>query len=574
MSKFLYPIYKLNIESYKKWWLYHKKAGGSGILSEILQGFSFNLENTLNRKFKLFEIEGNSVQDGSPSPDNEVPIYSAGDNENLFDIGTSIDDYYHNNVITELKEKEIRIKVAASGLTYSYRLQNFAEKKQYAISAKASNQYGRIFIRLRNNEDTAWLTSNDVSIKGWSYNSTYTGWYKDFNSTSINTIIEIPECLYWQFGFGFSSIEAYVGTIQTISNIKIEQGNKASGYSPYEMGSINQKINNKNWFNKNGNFKTYNATVTPIDTGIKVENNDGGTYRSVWCEIGKDELLGKTLTIQTSISTYNGAIPRIIVVFNNETAQYIVQIKTITDTTEGTLVNIPNSFPENADRVSLIFYCSFTSATPKGSYVEYKDLQVELGTTATPYVEHKEQDYSIFVQQPFRSTKDKTIKDKFVIKSDGKIYERHYISRKIFDGTEYWTISTDQGGHSRFDFRIADAVLGSITNNPIQSNRFRTNFAVEDNSIFLSGVEPMISIICDEFRTLDGFKTMLAEKYANGNPVYADYLRKTPLDLPCTPEQIQQLENKPSTYKDFTIIQSEDETSAHLKIQYWKEVQS
>ena len=96
MSKFLYSIYKLNIESYKKWWLYHKKAGGSGILSEILQGFSFNLENTLNRKFKLFEIEGNSVQDGSPSPDNEVPILSAGDNENLFDGETITFNAYDN----------------------------------------------------------------------------------------------------------------------------------------------------------------------------------------------------------------------------------------------------------------------------------------------------------------------------------------------------------------------------------------------------------------------------------------------------------------------------------------------
>lgn len=83
MSKFLYPIYKLKTKSYIKWWLYHKKAGGSGVLSEILEGFSFNLENTLNRKFKLFEIEGNSVQDGSPSPDNEVPILSSGDNGSI-----------------------------------------------------------------------------------------------------------------------------------------------------------------------------------------------------------------------------------------------------------------------------------------------------------------------------------------------------------------------------------------------------------------------------------------------------------------------------------------------------------
>ena len=91
MSKFLYPIYKLKTKSYIKWWLYHKKAGGSGILSEILEGFSFNLENTLNRKFKLFEIECNSVQDGTPSPDNEVPILSSGDNGSINEKITNSD---------------------------------------------------------------------------------------------------------------------------------------------------------------------------------------------------------------------------------------------------------------------------------------------------------------------------------------------------------------------------------------------------------------------------------------------------------------------------------------------------
>lgn len=279
MSKFLYPIYKLKTKSYIKWWLYHKKAGGSGVLSEILEGFSFNLENTLNRKFNLFEIQGNSVQDGSPSPDNEVPILSSGDN-----------------------------------------------------------------------------------------------------------------------------------------------------------GSINEKIT-------------------------------------------------------------------------------------------------------NAD-----------------------------GT--------EEQKYSIFVQQPMRSIGD--VRDCFV-KKDGNWYERHYISKVILDGTEPWSLR-----NNCFTFNISDI---KPTPNYADRNQLITisNYYIGQVSGYRGAVNdlhvckaidtgnPRQVAIKDTSKTLAEFKAWLAEKYANGNPVYIDYILENTTDLPCTPEQIEALENLPSTYKDFTIIQSEDETPAHLKIQYYKE---
>lgn len=273
MSKFLYPIYILKTKSYIKWWLYHKKAGGSGILSEILEGFSFNLENTLNRKFKLFEIEGNSVQDGSPSPDNEVPILSSGDN-----------------------------------------------------------------------------------------------------------------------------------------------------------GSINEKIT-------------------------------------------------------------------------------------------------------NAD-----------------------------GT--------EEQDYSIFVQQPFRSIGD--VRDCFV-KKNGTLYERHYISRVIFDGTEEWGQNGSTASTGQYVIATTNKKYGILN---LLSNSFVTKQTSTENSIAGRAINRNIYITIDlsivEF-SVAKFKAYLAEKYASGNPVYVDYELETPLDLPCTSEQIQQLENLPSTYKDYTYITSEDETPAHLQIQYYKE---
>lgn len=276
MSKFLYPIYKLKTKSYIKWWLYHKKADGSGILSEILQGFSFNLENTLNRKFNLFEIQGNSVQDGSPSLETQVPILRAGDN-----------------------------------------------------------------------------------------------------------------------------------------------------------GSINEKI-------------------------------------------------------------------------------------------------------KNAD-----------------------------GT--------QEQDYSIFVQQPFRSNKDKTIKDKFVVKSDNKKYERHYIGEVVLNGTEEIYLYNDNGNRAVFYINVSD--LYDYTNSSetpeLLSNRFRPvsqTATWEPGEIACRIGGRSIFFIFKTGTTVDDFKNWLST-----HNVVVQYLLAEPLDLPCTPEQVEQLENKPSTYKDFTIIQSEDETPAYLKIQYYKE---
>lgn len=139
MSKFLYPIYKLKTKSYIKWWLYHKKAGGSGVLSEILEGFSFNLENTLNRKFNLFEIEGNSVQDGTPSPDNEVPIKSAGDNGSINEkiqtrnLWSSVweQGYINANGVNENNSDLIRTK------DYIY----FEPEQHYAIKRSIFNNY-------------------------------------------------------------------------------------------------------------------------------------------------------------------------------------------------------------------------------------------------------------------------------------------------------------------------------------------------------------------------------------------------------------------------------------------------
>ncbi len=53
-------------------------------------------------------------------------------------------------------------------------------------------------------------------------------------------------------------------------------------------------------------------------------------------------------------------------------------------------------------------------------------LQLEEGDTATDYIEHQEQNYTVPVQKPFRAIGD--VRDRFV-KQDGKRYEEHKIKR-------------------------------------------------------------------------------------------------------------------------------------------------
>ena len=392
MSKFLYPIYKLKTKSYIKWWLYHKKAGGSGVLSEILEGFSFNLENTLNRKFKLFEIEGNSVQDGTPSPDNEVPIESAGDN-----------------------------------------------------------------------------------------------------------------------------------------------------------GSITEKILNKNW------------NTSPLQDGSLTNGLPDTNYET--CRT-KDFIDIKPST--NYAFSINGTLNRVVVSMYDKDKNFIA-----TDGAGG-YASSNGLFTTYANA----YYIKYRAYNADKQLFLNGNIQIEQGSTATPYVPHEEQDYSIFVQQPMRSIGD--VRDCFV-KVDGKLYERHYIGEKILNGTENWLKYS-----GNMYLYIEDFILSEGQNNYVPTNYLSDYFT--RNSLTNAIANPNASYLIQNvwgdrnkqkgvaIRVNDTFSDVATLKtWLTSHNTKLQYVLAEPLDLPCTEEQIQQLENLPSTYKDYTIIQSEDETPAHLKIQYYKE---
>lgn len=103
MSKYLYPIYKLKTKSYIRWWLYNYLGKFNNyVLSEILTGTSFYLEDSTDRKFKIFDIIGRSVQDGDPTPENPVPIKNTGDNGFVNEKVSNSDGTQEQNILFPL----------------------------------------------------------------------------------------------------------------------------------------------------------------------------------------------------------------------------------------------------------------------------------------------------------------------------------------------------------------------------------------------------------------------------------------------------------------------------------------
>lgn len=85
MSNYKYAIKKLPIKSWIKYWLWRNRTGGTKYkfaLSDVKEDSNFYLENTIKRKFNTFELFGKTTQDGTPTPENPIPIINLTGNIN------------------------------------------------------------------------------------------------------------------------------------------------------------------------------------------------------------------------------------------------------------------------------------------------------------------------------------------------------------------------------------------------------------------------------------------------------------------------------------------------------------
>ena len=483
------------------------------------QGTEVTLENTIAAQFTKFDVEGNSVQDGTPSPDNEVPIYNAGDNENLFDKD-NVDWFRNNNSsfidITNNSPSRIR--------TSSFAIEG---GETYTVSGMPQ---GIIFNTVRCYSEYGGNRTNEISSNPFTLPNTTKYIHLLFNGENLTD----------------ESI-----TLMKNANIKLEQGTVATPYSPYGMGSINEYIRPKQLFN----IKTVSNGYLDPNTGVVVPNT--GWKTSDFIKIYK--LIKITFSWVSNNSYF-----QVNMCYYDKNKNFISGVSQA----GGDKYKHTFTVPENA------YYCKLSySVNVSETSVTREKIQLEEGTANTDYEEYKEpQTYTIPVQAPFRSIGD--VRDCFVKKSDGW-YERHYIKEFIADGDNFscgymfpsgWFNLFEKNMDNnyieiRYCKKTANNVVGNVMCNKLIAETVAKMSRPWSKKGISLNVNGSIGMKFDDATeetntwTKESINSYLAE-----NPFTIQAELENPTDIPCTETQIQQLENIPSTYKDFTYVTSEDET--------------
>lgn len=346
---------------------------------------------------------------------------------------------------------------------------------------------------------------------------------------------------------------------------------KATEYEPYgvspspdypseveccgDNGSINEVICNKNLavIEKGGI-----ATATGLDMAAS------NYYKSNFIQV----LNNKTFT-----GSYNtNASSKQVVMFEYDKDKNFLRFSNTNSSSHTATVG---------DDTKYIRYRFLTEPNIKPTQV-----QIEEGSIATPYQEHKSQTYTIPTQQPFRSVGN--TRDTF-IKKNNKWYERHYSSRYIFTGKENFGKASEGNlytllnliKYSLKDFNIYCNFFKGISNPSIVNISSAYN-NLKDNEVALrqftdTSSSYYIYFRVEKYTSIDDFKSFLTSQYNAGTPVYIDYILETPLDIECTEEQnkiLNQIEKEVKTYKNVTHMYSTDKISSYKEVTYKQDLET
>ena len=501
-------IMKLNIPIWIKYWL-SKHKNASYILSEILTGTEFFLQDSAPKKFKIFDIIGRTTQESTTG-------------KNLWNG----DNIYLNQTYTQ---------------NSSIRLGYFeGEAGTYTISLTEKLP----------NESYLYVGANGSIVPRMDKKATFTL----AESGRYVVCIVIRAGTYTNF----------------VSNIQIEQGSTATDYEPYtggepapnpiypyaikntgDNGSVNEKIQNENLFDKD-NPNLLNAYFTG-GNGVITENSANRIFY-LKCKANTSYTITKAKTNyftlgNTSVLPANG-----IEVTNRN-------INAPTGNYDGTNV----TFTYTTDLTAQYIVCRFYQ-TSVDTAISLEDvlasIQLEEGSTATSYVPHSEQNISFPLAQGQKLYQDEELKE------NGK---DDIWGEKILNGTEDWQYvngqfviyGTNYLKYSDGGKCYSSHFIGSAIDNLINVN---LHMWIGNNTFILCQYDDITSL--EDWKTFLAEQyangTPVTVVYKKAEPTITPY---TEGQQQYYDEHIKPLR----TYKNITHISSEDETPANLRIQYYKE---
>ena len=428
-----------------------------------------------------------------PSLDYPSEVKAVGDNVNIFP-----DDLYNyfssnQNAIKELNGKEFKITTIA-------------------------NRYSGIY--LNSNNDFYKDLTNKIKEKIVTYSfdvKADSDIQLLFGTTGYKTIRNVNN--NWQRlqvtyeknepGIYFYNSSATVTTFY-IRNIKLIFGEGDNSYSPHGQGSVEVKKINKNLLPQ--------VEIGDINTTTGQDVISSNVLRSDFISVSYNNTY-----VWSANRTLAYGKPNLR--FYNKDKKYLGY---------GNFTG--NTYTVNDKDIAFIRIRMQLSAEELSSFDELK-FQIEIGNSASDFVEHQEQSYILDIQKPM------LLGDYFVKEADGW-KEVHIWNKLIFTGQENW----NKSGASTDEIFVATLDIENGVDGYGYSNYFRYYGYVEIGcfSVYNNGANIRFCVDSSVISDINRFKTMLADKYASGDSVYVYYKLSTPNKLACTEAQItvlNQLQN-------------------------------
>lgn len=499
-------------------------------LTASTEGTSIDINDSADYQVREMIPNGNTTQNGTPTPTNPVLIKNAGDAKNLYylpEAGSSDGITYSIN-----EDGTINLSGTATANATFPIFKSIAEAQiengaTYTFSSNQALPSGVEF-RAEAFNGTSWLRHLIVSVLNNS-NRVFTGIANLTDATRIRHLIYIAS-----------------GTTVNLTNlgIQFEKGNTQTSFTPEGKGFINETISNKNLFNKSTILEKH-----LIDSSGNI-TSDNNNFVS--------DYIGIDNNLQYKISAITNSAKRIAYYNNSKT---FISRQVISD------YNGSLTIPTNTA------FCRLSCHND-----DLSTLQLEVGESASTYIEHQEQVFTLPCQQPMRSIGN--VRDSFV-KIDGVWYERHVFALMTLNGTDELSWSKRGSGSSSF---FSNSVLRSSIKKPLSNdvkanilsdtfeNKTNTEIREQTNGISIR-TNGDIELY---FNEISNYSVTTFESWLSTHNINLIYELNEPIDLECTQEQITALEalEQARTYKPVTHISSADVVPAYLGVTYVRDLET
>ena len=472
----------------------------------------------------------------SPSPDYPSEVETVGSNVNEFDINNTTTVYNGEKNVDEIISNKMSgdyqfVRISTKSI-------KLIDNNIYTISFKAKKNSGTYS---NNMGFQIFDADGKVTLQMVENSPVLSEKYQVYSCTfNVTANINVTALLF-QLQKNASEV------IMSIKDIKLEKGTVATPYSPFGMGSVEIDVVNKNLLNTANTEETTKGGIAySIKNGILKLN---GTATAAF-----DIQLSKNIKIKKGKYTHSSSYIQSGLYISFDNLGYTMISST---------VGKKRTFEITEDTTYKRYFIWIDKGTVLNT-VEIK-LQLEVGDTATDFVEHQSQTAIMPVQQEM--LQGDYIED----------VEHHEWGKLVLKGDEGWEIGSAnpyQKQTTYFSTQILDNLLKTeeVISNYFTYKKYLWGEDVE--GIFYDLIHDCslrMRVNKTIASTSSELNAYLKARYDANDPVVIYYKLANAIDLELTEAQKAVREQKLHTYKNVTNINLSDEL-ASIDVTYKKDL--